>query len=416
MEQEQLIFDYIEGALTPEGEAELFRVLSINEDLRAELKSQLAIKNAVRGDVVAFTPKAQSTMNIFNSVGLTPPPGIAPLPSSGFFTSLGAKLSGFSPLILSGTIASVATAIIIFMFYNFGAFDDILQHRYGISETAQIAVNNEVPVMTSEALEHQNTQSGDNLASGSITQPETKVVYKYIYYTDNTKSHTEVQSLDELPKLSPNNSIPVNNDLVTDKHSAQNFLRLDNKKPQNLNQILLLDRNTMPLLAADNEFKTIENFAIELRGAIYDYGKDVRIDPSKSDLSNIGLTLTYALTDEFKVGIDYHRENFYQAFSGLEEGVLYNYHQNPSIETYGIIIRYNPDMLRFSFVSPYMQFNGGVSEIGPVVRGIAGVELSSSDNYKFILGYGPNHLRFTHNGKWFGSSKNGIQIGFGLKF
>lgn len=385
MEQEQFIFDYIEGALTPEGEAELFRVLSINEDLRAELKSQLAIKNAVRGDVVAFTPKAQSTMNIFNSVGLTPPPGIAPVTSPGFFTSLGAKLSSLSPLILSGTIASVATAVIIFMFYNFGAFDDILRLRYGMSETAQTTVNNEIPVMTSEALEHQNTQSGNNLASGNITQPETKVVYKYIYYTDNVKSQVEIESLDKLPNLSPNNSIPVNNDLLMNKHTTQNFLRLDNMKPQNLKKILLLDRSTMPLLAVDNDFKPIENFAIELRGAIYDYGKDVRIDPSKSDLSNIGLTLTYALTDEFKVGIDYHRENFYQTFSGLEEGGMYNYHQNPSIETYGIMIRYNPDILRFSFVSPYVQFNGGISEIGPVVRGIAGVELSSSDNYKFIL-------------------------------
>ncbi len=416
MEQEQLIFDFIEGSLTPEGESELFRILSISDDLRAELKSQLAIKSAVRSDVAAFTPKAQSTMNIFNSVGLTPPPGIAPLPKSGFFTTLGTKLSSFSPFMITGTIASITTAVIIFMLYNFGAFDNILQAKYSPTEYAQTKVRHEAPVMTSEALRTQNSAMGDGLATGSMNQSETKVVYKYVYLKENSISQNEALPNTVTPNLGADNEIQFNKDLTLNRQFTQNIIRRETEKPQKFLYFVHPDGNISPLFTGEKNLQEIENFAIEFRGTIYNYGKDVRIDPSKSELSNIGLTVTYALSDEFKIGVDYHRENFYQSFSGIEEGVMYNYHQNPNIETWGVLLRYNPDLLRYDFVLPFVQVNGGSSEIGPVLRVSTGLELLSGDKFKILLGYGWSHLWYNHNNKWFDSTKDGFQIGFGLKF
>jgi len=415
MEQEQLIFDFIEGALTPESEAELFRMLSMNEDLRVELKSQLAIKNAVKSDVVAFTPKAQSTMNIFNTVGLIPPAaGIVPIANPGFFAGLGSKFSGFSSLIMTGTIASVATAVMFFLFYNLGAFDGFLHEKYGSTGHTQSNIQNNVSVMTSEAIAEVDSKMSNEASVPEAKQPEARIVYKYIYLSENTISSNDVQTAHKTYDLGAHKSINSDNNFTK---SENIFLSNHDEinQTRHLSHPLINDVKPFSLSNID-ELKGFEKVALEFRGTIYNYGKNVKIDPAKSELSNIGLTLTYALTEEFKVGIDYHRENFYQSFSGIEEGISYNYHQNPSIETFGAILRYNPEFMRYDFLLPFFQINGGLSGIGPVLRGTVGLELLSGDNFKIVLGYGINHLWYTHNKKWFDSSKDGFQIGFGLKF
>ncbi|MCO5252252.1 MAG: hypothetical protein M9949_12660 [Candidatus Kapabacteria bacterium] len=425
MEQEQIIYDYIEGVLPPEKELELFQMLTANEELRAELKSQMAIKSAVKSDVVAYTPKAQSTMNIFNTIGLTPPPGIAPIPSPGFFSVVAAKFSSISPLLLTGMATAVATAVVIFMLYNFGTFDGALAAKYGNNQTSNnSSINNinqnAIPTMTSEAevAKSNVNQASEPLAvDKSVAEP--KVVYKYIYVTkDDTKANenqnhellnndaaNDVSSPSEVALSRANLSSPVVQ--YRGEEAPLNLLR----SPYGTNDI----RNPMIETAfIGNEGN--ENFAIEFRGSIYNHGEGVKIDPAKYDMANVGISGTYSLFDDLKVGVDWHRENFYQTFSGVEDGVLYTYNQNPNIETYGVFFRYHPDFAKIGYFAPFAQVNGAYSTVGPVFRGMIGLEFSTDNTSKFVVAYGYNHLRFKHGGNWFDSGKTGLQIGFGFKF
>ncbi|MFW5701359.1 MAG: anti-sigma factor family protein, partial [Bacteroidota bacterium] len=65
MDYTKLIHEFVDGTLSPEHEEELFASLRSNDELRSELKQQMAIKSAVRSDTKAFTPSAASTMAIF---------------------------------------------------------------------------------------------------------------------------------------------------------------------------------------------------------------------------------------------------------------------------------------------------------------------------------------------------------------
>lgn len=433
MEQEQIIYDYIEGVLPPEKELELFQMLTANEDLRAELKSQMAIKSAVKSDVVAFTPKAQSTMNIFNTIGLTPPPGIAPIPNPGFFSVIAHKLSSLSPFFMTGLATAAATAVVIFMLYNFGTFDGVLLAKYGNNVTINNINESAIPVMTSEAdlaksndfeAVESNIASKSNVANQSNTEP--KVVYKYIYVTKDDSRTNENQKIDanqdntELLRNEANNNLFLPSEIALSKANLASLnkqFRVTDaplsllRSPYGANDI----RNPMIETAfIGNEGN--ENFALEFRGSIYNHGEGVKIDPAKYDMANFGISATYSLFNELNVGLDYHRENFYQTFTGVEEGILYTYHQNPNIETYGALVRYHPDFAKISFFAPFVQLNGGYSTVGPVFRGMLGLEFSMDNTSKFVVAYGYNHLRFKHGGNWFDSGKTGLQIGFGFKF
>jgi hypothetical protein len=433
MEQEQIIYDYIEGVLPPEKELELFQMLTANEELRAELKSQMAIKSAVKSDVVAYTPKAQSTMNIFNTIGLTPPPGIAPIPNPGFFSVIAGKLSNLSPFFMTGLATAAATAVVIFMLYNFGAFDGALLAKYGNNATINNINQSAIPLMTSEAdlAKQDDIQTVETKIAGksNVTDKSTvepKVVYKYIYVTKDDTRANENQKFaaqqDNLQVLTDN----VSNNLFTPSEVAFSKSNLSslNKQFRGEDSPLYLLRSPYgandirnPMIEATfigNEGN--ENFAVEFRGSIYNHGEGVKIDPAKYDMANFGISVTYSLFDELKVGVDYHRENFYQTFSGVEDGVLYTYHQNPNIQTYGALVRYHPDFAKISYFAPFVQVNGGYSTVGPVFRGMFGLEFSMDNTSKFVVAYGYNHLRFKHDDKWFDSGKTGLQIGFGFKF
>ncbi len=70
MENEFLIFDYIDGKLSPQQEEAFFNLLSQNEELRTEFKQQLALKTAFTKDLHTFVPSPETTMSLFSKMGI----------------------------------------------------------------------------------------------------------------------------------------------------------------------------------------------------------------------------------------------------------------------------------------------------------------------------------------------------------
>jgi hypothetical protein len=76
MDYTKTIHDFLDGSLESSEEENLFLLLSNDDDLRSELKQQLAMKDAIKSDTKAFSPSAASTMAIFSALGFATP--IAP--------------------------------------------------------------------------------------------------------------------------------------------------------------------------------------------------------------------------------------------------------------------------------------------------------------------------------------------------
>ena len=85
--------------------------LSASEEMRTELKQQLAIRNAVRSDIKALTPKAESTLRIFSELGFTAP---IPAPNAGSYTCSSWILDKIMPVLWVKNTSNLITGVSFF--------------------------------------------------------------------------------------------------------------------------------------------------------------------------------------------------------------------------------------------------------------------------------------------------------------
>lgn len=78
MKQNELILEYLDGALDPAAEQDLFEALAGHPELRATLRGFVQIGDAVRGDREAFTPPAAVEASLMRRLGFAAMAGSAP--------------------------------------------------------------------------------------------------------------------------------------------------------------------------------------------------------------------------------------------------------------------------------------------------------------------------------------------------
>jgi hypothetical protein len=159
------------------------------------------------------------------------------------------------------------------------------------------------------------------------------------------------------------------------------------------------------------------NLTLELRGSNYFMQENSMITSSdKLSMMNTGIVFLYNFSDEFQLGLDYRREQFYQEFSGVENGGVFKYQQKPDFETISLAGKYNPNFAKFNIFSPYIYAGIGVNPAGPVTRMMLGIDTYLSEYYYLSVGYDYNRLFYTQSGSIYSSSKSGIHFGAGFKF
>lgn len=420
MDNYELISEFLDGALDFEDEEKLFSLFSNDASLRSELKQQLAIKNAINNDSLAYMPKSSSTINIFNELGL-----ILPAPIPVVSPSIGAKLLSFiknnSGYIYTGIISSVATLFITFLLLDFTSGNSQINNsninqKHNLSKT---------PIISNIAKDNFDDLNNQNKTMKTNKQNETsKIIYKYIYINDSS-----AKDYSENNKKLKNQDFDINNK----QNNIQNFNLISNSEVSRnygndlklFDQINLINNQSLNPIFTDIEYfnnfnnfnNTLSNdFTIELHSSSYKSNSLPELKQNNMNLLNTGVSLFYNVNNELKIGIDYRRESFFQHFSGVENGATYFYEQEPNFETYSFLTKYNPNYLKIMNFTPYTMLSIGANASGPVGRISVGTDLFVSNSLYLNFGFDYNILLYTQNKANFVSKKIGFYLGAGLNF
>jgi len=408
----ELINDFVDGTLPIEKEEELFALLSTDACARTELKHQLSMKDAIKSDSKAFTPSVKSTAAIFSSLGFTPPVAAQipePMPAT---KSLINKFVEFANANISSIIASIASAGLTATFF-----------------LAFIASNSDtIADLDAQSLIYPQNKTYSILYDYPLTN-NSKSVIDDLANATQTISHIPIistKNIDnkDLIKISPN--LPDNSTNNSQEHIIE-FSNSINKDDVGFGRINYENRSSAlyeSLDAMNHQFELVNTsnnneFSFELYGSHYITPQENINISNEQTLNNIILNLIYSINEEFSIGLDYRRENFYLIFEGNEKreksNALYRYEMKPNFETAGLLLRYNPKFAKLPYTQLFAQSVVGGNKVGYVGRAMIGAELVPIPNYSIIIGYDWSNMFYSFQDKWFSTTKKGIHFGVGVK-
>ncbi len=420
MNYNEYVQDFLDGSLAGTEENEFFLALSSSEELRREFKQQLSIKDAIRADIKAFTPKAKTTAMIFNSLGLTPPGTMIP-PKLGVTQRIYNFIKPYIQAIYGGFAAAAATiAIMLLLFKPFGNGGNI-RNENGAELAKKYQETSSIPLLPDSSCRQMPfVSSFENKDEKKIDKnelkPQTKI--KYFYLDKNNSQFNNNFSNDETAGLIDEDKINKN----VKPHDFSSVLEKDNIIIENhlltskiKNDFPTINLGVLPEHNALIPFKINEeiDFSVEFRGLQDWFFTNENIQPEKyQKFNNISIAMFYELFDELLLGFEYRRENFYQKYEGISDlGYINLYEQQPNFSSYSAVARYLPKYASFSFFNPFLQLSLGGTKAGYIGRSMLGTEISPYSNMSFTIGAEAGLLRFHHEQYYFYSPKYGLCFG-----
>jgi len=395
MKNEELIYDLLDGALASEKEKELFLELATNEALREELRNQLKIQGAIKSDFRAFTPKPETTAALFASLGF------ATVATPTFAQRIAQYGAAYKQGIFSALATAGLAVIAYLLFFTPEAVDaDRSMTLHSLPTVKSTEIVSEDDSMLSQM--------------SAVEEPQVKVVYKYIpVYIEKAEVLTENENENESRLLTVNQA-----DKLVDNNWQRNDLTdLVHLSDNKLNSANIIVPVALPFNSMNSIVETNGKVKFEMHGSEYfniDGGS--ALPGAFQKFNNTNLTLLYIINDNWEIGTELRRENFYQSFiSEDSEDLVWRYEQQPNFNTLGLAIRYKYNQLDFRG-KPVAQLVLGGNEVGFVGRGLIGFDFNLNNNLSFILGADYSLLRYNHQSVWYNSSKYGLHFGIGVKF
>ncbi|ROL62183.1 hypothetical protein D9V86_02075 [Bacteroidetes/Chlorobi group bacterium ChocPot_Mid] len=424
MEYSELIHELTDGTIEPVREPELFNALASNEELRAEFRQQLAMKSAIRTDAKAFTPAAQSTLNIFSSLGFVPPPvatnsgagsaANAIVKSSGFFSKFGAAM-------ITGAVAVLTTGIIAYWLFN-SELSGLKNENHNLTLALQKETNrNTIPIVKNMVQ--------DNVGNSKDTPEKVKIKYIYIKQPTENNQLTETKKNDNLETDKRDETQSETQTAVNNSQSENTLYKLFDKVNfgfPDYNLSMMNGLLPMNKIANNNEFD--ESYPIDIRTDLrlsleilnmqnwFDIAPT--ITPKEyNKFNNTSVTLFYSLFDDFQVGVDYRRETFFQRFEGKDDkGLLNRYEQQPNFQSAGLVLRYANKDFNLWGVYPFAQVYTGGTNVGLILRGGLGLRYSLMDYLSFVLGANASSLTYNYGGVSWRSNRYDLIYGLSFEF
>ncbi len=395
MDYTKTIHDFLDGSLEATGEEEFFLLLSNNEELRSELKQQLAMKDAIKSDTKAFSPSAASTMAIFSTLGFSSPIA-AEAAAPAFGTKVGNFFSQYKQGFVGGIMSAVATIAIVFWFFN--PMENIADKSLPVKGESYAGMQ-----PANKALQ----LSLPKVVSKSIGNSKPNVVVKYVYLPKEEANTSSQPIISE----SRSNASDVA-ELSYSAHLAkqqQPTLSVENNSDGTQQDAIFND-----LMIHSVELNS--GFSLEVRGSQDWLMNGSNITPATfPKFNNMGLTAMYSLSENFQAGIDIRQENFFQDFTGYDEinHKIYNIQQQPNFTSAGIALRYtwNDD----GWIPVINQITLGGTNAGIIGRFMLGTKYSPYHNISFMLGIEYSILRYFHQDEYFASPKVGLNYGVTFK-
>ncbi len=401
MEYTKIIHDFIDGNLDAGQEQELFYNLSSSDELRTELKQQIAIKEAIKGDSRAFTPPASSTIGLFSSLGFNPPSSnveTTPVPGNSGLMNF---LSKYRQGLIGGVIATMVTASLLFFFSNpFGKEENPIHNDFATSVQPKgtVAGQSNVPKIESYS-------NNEQVKVRYITKVRYIDVPRYVdkTYAEATESKQDETASNQLDNITKSRPWGILKPMLTSGGQERIYPDLTSVPQTNLLPSLFIPGNPLGM-------------SVEFRGSQNWNMPSETIYPQKlSKFDNLALAVYYDFTPDFSAGLEVRQETFFQKFQGIKDGERYQYQQQPNFTSYGLNLRY---ILPFDMwgIEPFGQISGGFTSAGYIARGMAGLKYSPYKDISFILGGEYSRLEYKHQGSPYNANKFGLIYGVMFNF
>jgi len=400
----------MDGELDSTQETTLYNALASSDELKNQMREIIAIRESVRNDIEAFSPTSTATKAVFASVGLTPfetVPVQAPTivqPVASYFSGLLSKM--WAPVV-SAIGASLITAL-LFMNYNKSAVnfnaanyykDNVpVVSSYGNNtekNTGNLSKNN-IPKITnnvSNTNRKTNNQLSGSNSQPNITEPAIAENVNDANVNDNTNNIAENHNLVGISQIVQSNN----------KMQGTAFLGTNVQAPSIPNTMNLSDTQSKEL-----------GYSFQLRGISGASFPSANLIPeSNSMLSNIGIGLYTHLYKNMTIGMEIGQEPF--GLWVFENGdINHGWNgKNHQITWFGPSLKgLAYDRLPWlGYGQPFYQFILGGTVIGPISKGIVGLQFNPYSGFGFQLGFESTILFYQYEGTWYTTKKLGITYG-----
>jgi hypothetical protein len=400
----ELLSMLVDGELDSTQETGLYAYLANSEELRAQMRELLAIKESVRNDVEAFTIPAGAKNNIFAAVGLTPAmtpeiPVTQSVISNPLIKSFWSKV--WSPL-LSATVAALLTAVFFLLFFKNG----------NVAEQSGI-VKNTVPVISSNEI-----NKSENTLINSKEYEQKQVSKKH----SGTMSSKESPVLADLINSNLNDELQVTNNQPTDRKVLELASLMPEKNVINFNSGNYGVIDKIPLMVPPKNYGLMEHLqsnglgiTLLVRGISATSYPSVDVNSQANPMfNNMGIGAYIDLFDNIEAGLEVGQEPFgLQYYKGEGDITISEEQKNPIFFWAGFSVKaITGKHIEFlAGARPYAQLIIGGSKLGPLGRLSSGFQYSWNNSFGMMLGLEGTMLFYKNQGRLYNTEKLGMTYG-----
>lgn len=395
----------LDGELSESQESQLFSELSLNDELRSEMRDLIAIKNTVRSDTEAFVPPVSATAAVFEKAGFNIP--------GAYFAGLKSVFVRYSwiPILLALLTGYTTFSI---MSNNNNRDLAVIQNNLEQLQNKLIASQNNIAELSAE-----NSQ----LKIAANKPPEIREVIKYVK-VPVVSSKATVQDAITSNSSQKNDDAVVDNDVLT-AFSASNFTN----NADNVDRLSNLSYGYVPEYpsneglyspVSNNIRINTETYYISLSGMLGATYPQVAA-PTPNEISNFRISMLFLTSnDDMYIGMEAGREPFSQQFYNVDrDNKKYLYEQRPNVWWAGasLMSELGNKIDGLLGARPFGKILIGATELGPLGKVAAGLNWKSDAwGLGTFIGLEGSFMGYQNQGQWYLSQKLGIIYGMSIQF
>lgn len=417
MNYDYLIEKYFEGGIESTEKEILFSELARDPQLREMFERELKLINLVQRDYSRIQAPIESMNYVFASLGFKIP-NVAGYSTSAskipFFGKFQEFLGKTIPYFTISLLASGITLLLFWFFFNHSLTKvQIADKIPKIQTTPQITTTTNTKIQKNPQSPYQQNidyaviERFLNRALGKMFMTQS-----FENQNRNIASNSTLTSNSIIPEINPVTSGTYNN--IYDSRLSEMLSKEIIKNIADINLQAFLSVSG----AGTNFLQYLNNFSITVRGFSLESEPQTKVNyEQKGVFNDVGIGIGYNLNKYSTFGIEFGQEKFPQNFELNLYGELTYYRQNPLLWWYGIYYNQKiPFLFSNETLNPFLQaFLGGTS-IGPLLKGIIGLQYEPDRRVSLFVGWENSLLFYNVQNKIYKTRKNGLTYGVNVRF
>lgn len=404
----ELVTGFTDGELTPEEELILKSEMNNDTSLLDEMKHHLLVKDAVKKDIVAFTPPAEAVKGIFSALGYSSP-----------YANKPSKRKVWLPFFKR---ASVAAIMLIGTYVAYDLVND--NSIYNETNIAVISNPENKAIKSLETTQESNAnlshtilskQSTFNNISSSSNHLSNKV--DALKQANNEKA-SKSDDHDNLTIDNSNSDLALNT--TADDNNNSSIEEQYQPKEISFSAAKVNRPNGLPLNIGNGSTSETIVFTSKYRFAAYnenEYKVYLKASSANKDIvDNMSLGVLFLSKYNFKGGFEVGQQTYSVLVS--DDADINTLSKNKNLFWYAASVRYDAKDISLLNITPYAQMAIGSGNFGKyMARYSVGVEYIPFERGIGInMGYEGSNLWYSTQNTPYNSSSNGFIFGLSWKF